>query len=117
MDGSPTSVFGYHRWGYPDHAMRLTPAKGGVRFAPVGYQPVSGSNGSCLNASGTLSHRRDTPEALPEAITFWSGSCGLARCHVITIFDMRQQYANGIPLAERVEYVPSRTGLWATHRA
>ena len=45
----------------------------------------------------------DRPKALQETIKLWSGGCGLATCHVITIFDLRQQYADGIPLAERME--------------
>jgi len=52
---------------------------------------------------GLLFPLRDRPEALQEAIKLWSGGGGLATCHVITILDMRQQYAAGIPLAERLE--------------
>jgi hypothetical protein len=82
---SYTSVFGYHRWGISRSRHALDGLLGAVLDSrPLVY--VSESNGSCLNASGTLSHLRDTPEALQEAITLWSGSCGLATCHVITIF-------------------------------
>ena len=52
---------------------------------------------------GLLFPLRDRPEALQEAIKLWSGGGGLATCHVITILDMRQQYADGIPLAESME--------------
>jgi hypothetical protein len=54
---------------------------------------------------GLLVPLRDGPEALQEAIKLWSCGCGLATCHVITILDMRQRYADGIPLAESMEYL------------
>ena len=52
---------------------------------------------------GLLFPLRDCPEALQEAVKRWSGGGGLATCQVITILDMRQPYAHGIPLAERLE--------------
>jgi hypothetical protein len=66
------------------------------------------SEGNASTRVGLLFPLGDRPEALQETIKLWSGGCGLATCHVITIFDMRQQYADGTPLAESMEYL----ALW-----
>jgi hypothetical protein len=52
-----------------------------------------------------LVHLRDRPEALQEAIKLWSGGCGLATCHVLTILDMRPAVCRWNPLAESMEYL------------
>jgi hypothetical protein len=62
------------------------------------------SEGNASTRGGLLFPLGDCSEALQETIKLWSGGCGLATCHVITIFELRQQYADGRPLAESVEY-------------